>query len=123
MGQSTVGVNNEVMQGFDIAQGASILKENERLGTGEIGLLASIGVSHVKVKHSCISEYDPFILLVSIGIFEVLLRIIVQVYRRPKIAVASTGDELVDPKEGSRLGNGKVRESKMQKITFVVLLQ
>lgn len=67
--------------GFDIAQGASILKENERLGTGEIGLLASIGVSHVKV------------------------------YRRPKIAVASTGDELVDPKEGSRLGNGKIRDS------------
>jgi len=37
------------MQGFDIAQGATILNENERIGAGEIGLLATIGVSHVKV--------------------------------------------------------------------------
>lgn len=38
------------MQGFDIAQGATLLKESERIGAGEIGLLATIGVSHVKVK-------------------------------------------------------------------------
>lgn len=32
-----------------------------------------------------------------------------QVLRTPKVAVASTGDELVDPKEGSTLGKGQVR--------------
>lgn len=32
----------------------------------------------------------------------------VQVYRRPKIAVLSTGDELVDPLTGSKLGRGQV---------------
>ncbi|KAG0570477.1 hypothetical protein KC19_6G165500 [Ceratodon purpureus] len=67
--------------GFDIAQGATILKENEKIGAGEIGLLATIGVSHVKV------------------------------FRRPKIAVASTGDELVEPEEGIRLGKGQIRDS------------
>jgi molybdopterin biosynthesis enzyme len=38
------------VQGFDIAQGATLVKESERIGAGEIGLLATIGVSHVKVK-------------------------------------------------------------------------
>ena len=38
------------MQGFDIAQGPTLFKESERIGAGEIGLLAIIGVSHVKVK-------------------------------------------------------------------------
>jgi hypothetical protein len=33
----------------------------------------------------------------------------VQVFRRPKVAIASTGDELVDPVEGSVLGRGQVR--------------
>ena len=32
-----------------------------------------------------------------------------QVLRTPKVAVASTGDELVDPKQGFTLGEGQVR--------------
>ena len=32
-----------------------------------------------------------------------------QVLRTPKVAVASTGDELVDPKQGFTLGKGQVR--------------
>ena len=38
-----------------------------------------------------------------------IFRTIVQVFRRPKIAVASTGDELVEPEEGIRLGKGQVK--------------
>lgn len=38
------------VQGFDIAQGATILKESEKIGAGEVGLLATIGISHVKVN-------------------------------------------------------------------------
>lgn len=38
------------IQGFDIAEGASVLKAGERLGAAEIGLLATVGVSHVEVK-------------------------------------------------------------------------
>ncbi len=37
------------MQGFDIAQGTTVLKAGERVGAPEIGLLASIGVVYVKV--------------------------------------------------------------------------
>jgi cysteine sulfinate desulfinase/cysteine desulfurase-like protein len=41
---------------------------------------------------------------------DILLHLdIVQVFRRPKVAIASTGDELVDPVEGSVLGRGQVR--------------
>jgi hypothetical protein len=41
---------------------------------------------------------------------EILLHLdMVQVFRRPKVAIASTGDELVDPVEGSVLGRGQVR--------------
>lgn len=69
------------IQGFDIAEGASVLKAGERLGAAEIGLLATVGVSHVEV------------------------------FRRPKVAVASTGDELVDPQDGTKLGKGQIRDS------------
>ncbi|KAL0418412.1 UNVERIFIED_CONTAM: Molybdopterin biosynthesis protein CNX1 [Sesamum radiatum] len=53
--------------GCDIAKGDVILKLGERLGAAEIGLLATAGVVAVKV------------------------------YPSPKIAVLSTGDELVEP--------------------------
>jgi len=33
------------------------------------------------------------------------------VLRTPKVAVASTGDELVDPKQGFTLGKGQIRDS------------
>jgi hypothetical protein len=37
------------VQGFDIAQGTTVLKAGERVGAAEIGLIASIGVVYVKV--------------------------------------------------------------------------
>jgi hypothetical protein len=51
--------------------------------------------------------------MTSVDIFskrDILLHLdMVQVFRRPKVAIASTGDELVDPVEGSVLGRGQVR--------------
>ncbi|KAK2641092.1 hypothetical protein Ddye_022855 [Dipteronia dyeriana] len=53
--------------GFDIEKDALVLKSGERIGASEVGLLATVGVTLVKV------------------------------YRTPTIAVLSTGDELEDP--------------------------
>ncbi|KAK4490587.1 hypothetical protein RD792_001271 [Penstemon davidsonii] len=53
--------------GCDIAKGDLVLKSGEHLGAAEIGLLATVGVTTVKV------------------------------FPTPKIAVLSTGDELVEP--------------------------
>uniref|UniRef100_A0A2P2K9H5 Molybdopterin biosynthesis protein CNX1 n=1 Tax=Rhizophora mucronata TaxID=61149 RepID=A0A2P2K9H5_RHIMU len=57
--------------GHDIEKDAIILRSGERLGPSEIGLLATVGVTMVKV------------------------------YCTPTIAVLSTGDELVEPTTGS----------------------
>ncbi|KAL5830693.1 hypothetical protein ACOSQ3_016110 [Xanthoceras sorbifolium] len=53
--------------GCDIEKDAIVLKSGEKIGASEIGLLATVGVTMVKV------------------------------YRTPTIAVLSTGDELVEP--------------------------
>ncbi|KAK4855344.1 hypothetical protein QYF36_006283 [Acer negundo] len=53
--------------GCDIEKDAFVLKSGERIGASEVGLLATVGVTLVKV------------------------------YRTPTIAVLSTGDELEDP--------------------------
>ncbi|GMG98373.1 hypothetical protein Nepgr_000213 [Nepenthes gracilis] len=53
--------------GFDIEKGALVLKSGELIGSSEIGLLATVGVTMLKV------------------------------YRTPTIGVLSTGDELVEP--------------------------
>ncbi|WOL15575.1 molybdopterin biosynthesis protein CNX1 [Canna indica] len=53
--------------GCDIEKGAMVLKSGDQLGSPEIGLLATMGITVVKV------------------------------YPRPKIGVLSTGDELVEP--------------------------
>lgn len=66
--------------GYDIAKGDVVLKSGERLGPAEIGLLATVGVLEVKV------------------------------YPNPKIAVLSTGDELVSPTTES-LNRGQIRDS------------
>ena len=50
--------------GFDIAKGERVLSAGDRLGPAEIGLLASVGVTSIKV------------------------------YQRPLIGVLSTGDEV-----------------------------
>jgi gephyrin len=53
--------------GFDVAQGETVLRAGERLGPAEIGLAATVGVTHVHV------------------------------HPRPRVAVLSTGDELAAP--------------------------
>ncbi|KAL3620280.1 calnexin Cnx1 [Castilleja foliolosa] len=77
-GPKRVRVLKRVTQGFDIrpvgcdiGKGDLVLKSGERLGAAEIGLLATVGVTAVKV------------------------------YRAPKIGVLSTGDELVEPTNAS----------------------
>ncbi|OMO71133.1 hypothetical protein CCACVL1_18422 [Corchorus capsularis] len=57
--------------GCDIQKGEVVLKSGERIGASEVGLLATVGVTMVKVQPT------------------------------PTIAVLSTGDELVEPTTGS----------------------
>jgi putative molybdopterin biosynthesis protein len=58
---------NMAFAGSDLAQGETVLRRGEAVGASEIGLLAACGVGSVEV------------------------------YRRPVVAVISTGDELVAP--------------------------
>ena len=60
--------------GTDIAAGETILRRGELLSSRETGVLAAIGASRVKVR------------------------------RRPRIAILSTGDEILDPAEDMRPG-------------------
>jgi molybdopterin molybdotransferase len=66
-------------RGEDMAPGDVILRAGRRIGAPELSVLATLG------------------------------RIAVEVYRRPRVAVVSTGDELVDAHE--RPGTGQVRDS------------
>lgn len=65
--------------GSDIAAGETVLRRGLELGSREIAMLAAIGVAEVPV------------------------------FRRPKVAIISTGDELVAA--GSPIGPGKVYDS------------
>ncbi len=65
--------------GFDLRRGDRLLPAGTLLGPAEIGLVASLGV-------------DP-----------------VRVFRRPRVSVLSTGDELVEPAQP--LAPGKIRDS------------
>ena len=65
--------------GSDIAEGARVLEAGSPIGPSEIGLLASLGI-------------DP-----------------VTVFKRPRVSVISTGDELVEPE--MPLAPGMIRDS------------
>ena len=60
--------------GSDIARGETLLRRGARIGSREIGMLAACGLAQVDVV------------------------------RRPKVAVLSTGDELVTPGAAARCG-------------------
>ncbi len=65
--------------GSDIARGETLLRKGTLLGSREIGMLAACGIAHVDVV------------------------------RKPKVAVLSTGDELVQP--GEALSPAKIYDS------------
>eukprot|EP01130_Rhizamoeba_saxonica_P016837 TRINITY_DN785_c0_g1_i1.p1 TRINITY_DN785_c0_g1~~TRINITY_DN785_c0_g1_i1.p1 ORF type:complete len:429 (+),score=113.45 TRINITY_DN785_c0_g1_i1:108-1394(+) len=65
--------------GSDLAEGQLVLSKGDLLGPGEIGLLATVGITEALV------------------------------YRKPIVAVLSTGDELVEPNETP--APGQIRDS------------
>ena len=70
---------NVTARAEDVRAGETVLEPGRRIGAPELGVLATLGYARVRV------------------------------YKRPRIAVLSTGDELVDP--ASELGEGQVRDS------------
>lgn len=66
--------------GGDVEAGDQVLPAGLRLGPAQIGVLANLGVAHPPV------------------------------HRRPRVAIASTGDELVEV-DGPPLGPGQIRDS------------
>lgn len=65
--------------GADIQQGEAVLHAGVRLGAAEVGLLATVGAAQVYV------------------------------HPRPRVAILSTGDELVEPSQA--IGPGQIRDS------------
>ncbi|RUS89088.1 hypothetical protein EGW08_003151, partial [Elysia chlorotica] len=74
--------------GSDIARGQEVLRPGQRLGPSELGLLATVGVTNV------------------------------QCYSLPKVAVMSTGNELLEP--SAPLAEGKIRDC--NRTTLLALL-
>lgn len=65
--------------GSDVRQGETVIQAGTRLGFAEIGILASLGITPVEVS------------------------------RKPRISIVSTGDELKDPHEP--IGPGQIRDA------------
>ena len=81
--------NNLRRVGDDIEAGAVVLGEGTRLGAAELGVLASVGLAEVPCS------------------------------RRPRLAVLTTGDELLEPNEPARPGG--VRNSNAYTIPALAL--
>jgi gephyrin len=75
--------------GVDLAKGSAVLQRGTLLGAAEMGLLASLGI-------------DP-----------------VEVVRRPRVSVLSTGNELVEPDETP--GPGQIRDA--NRFSLIAALQ
>jgi len=78
-------LQNVCKRGQDIALGSSVLETGRRLRAVELAVLASVGC-------------DP-----------------VTVFRKPRVSVLTSGDELVPP--GERPGEGQIRESNTFELT------
>lgn len=71
--------NNIRLMGEDISQGQAVFKKGKRLSPADLGLLASLGIGEINV------------------------------YRKLRVAVIATGDELAAP--GEKLAEGNIFES------------
>lgn len=90
------------------------MKSGDLLGAAEVGLLATVGVTSVKVlvlkSFFCLFLYLFHVSLVLVPPTFKNYDNFVQVYPMPKVAVLSTGDELVEP-ETESLKRGQVVEN------------
>jgi molybdopterin molybdotransferase len=75
-------------RGQDIAEGQVVLSPGQALGAAEVGLVATLGIREVEV------------------------------YRRPRVAVLSTGDELVEADEEAPFG--AIRDSNRPALTAAI---
>jgi len=80
---------NVMEAGSDIRKGETILRKDQRLSSREIGVLAALGFTEVDV------------------------------YRRPKVAVVSTGAEVVEP--GKPLPSGKIYDINAHTLSAAVV--
>ncbi|XP_031549535.1 gephyrin-like isoform X2 [Actinia tenebrosa] len=74
--------------GFDISSGELVLSKGEVLGPAELGLLATVSVTQVSV------------------------------FKKPKVAILSTGNEIVQPTESPKAG--QIRDSNKTTLTAAV---